>query len=242
MKKTAIVTGASRGIGRAAAIALSKNFNVVVNCIKNVELANKTAEEIIKTGGNAIVFCADVSNFDKAHALCGFALEKYGSIDVLVNNAGIAQQKVFCDITEDEFKNMMQTNAGSVFNMCKAAVGEMIRKKSGKIINVSSVWGICGASCEVHYSASKAAVIGLTKALAKELAPSQINVNCVAPGVVDTDMCSFDEETRKLVTEDIPMGKMASPEKIADVIAYLASDKADYITGEVVNVSGGFVV
>ena len=242
MKKTAVVTGASRGIGRAAAIALAKDFNVVVNCRKNIDLAEKTAEEIIKNGGNALVYRADVSVFDEAHALCKFAVKNFGGIDVLVNNAGIAQQKVFCDITEDEFKNMMQTNVGSVFNMCKAAVGEMIRKKSGKIINVSSVWGICGASCEVHYSASKAAVIGLTKALAKELAPSQINVNCVAPGVVDTDMCSFDEETRKLVTEDIPMGKMASPEKIADVIAYLASDKADYITGEVVNVSGGFVV
>ena len=159
-----------------------------------------------------------------------------------MNNAGIAQQKVFCDITEDEFKIMMQTNVGSVFNMCKAVMSEMIGKKSGKIINISSVWGICGASCEVHYSASKAAVIGFTKALAQELASSGINVNCVAPGVVDTDMCKFDDETKKLVTEDIPLGKIASPEKIADTIAFLASDKADYITGEVINVSGGFVV
>ncbi len=242
MKKTAVVTGASRGIGRAAAIALAKDFNVVVNCRKNIDLARKTAEEIIKNGGSALVYRADVSVFDEAHALCEFAVKNFGGIDVLVNNAGIAQQKVFCDITEDEFKNMMQTNVGSVFNMCKAVMGEMIGKKSGKIINISSVWGICGASCEVHYSASKAAVIGFTKALAQELAPSGINVNCVAPGVVDTDMCKFDSETKKLVTEDIPLGKIASPEKIADTIAFLASDKADYITGEVVNVSGGFVV
>lgn len=242
MKKTAVVTGASRGIGRAAAIALAEDFNVVVNCIKNIDLARKTAEEIIKNGGSALVYRADVSVFYEAHALCEFAVKNFGGIDVLVNNAGIAQQKVFCDITEDEFKNMMQTNVGSVFNMCKAVMGEMIGKKSGKIINISSVWGICGASCEVHYSASKAAVIGFTKALAQELAPSGINVNCVAPGVVDTDMCKFDSETKKLVTEDIPLGKIASPEKIADTIAFLASDKADYITGEVVNVSGGFVV
>lgn len=242
MKKTAVVTGASRGIGRAAAIALAKDFNVVVNCRKNIDLAEKTAEEIIKNGGNALVYRADVSLFDEAHALCGFAVKNFGGIDVLVNNAGIAQQKVFCDITEDEFKIMMQTNVGSVFNMCKAVMSEMIGKKSGKIINISSVWGICGASCEVHYSASKSAVIGFTKALAQELAPSGINVNCVAPGVVDTDMCKFDDETKKLVTDDIPLGKIASPEKIADTIAFLASDKADYITGEVINVSGGFVV
>lgn len=242
MKKTAVVTGASRGIGRAAAIALAKDFNVVVNCRKNIDLAEKTAEEIIKNGGNALVYRADVSVFDEAHALCKFAVKNFGGIDVLVNNAGIAQQKVFCDITEDEFKIMMQTNVGSVFNMCKAVMSEMIGKKSGKIINISSVWGICGASCEVHYSASKAAVIGFTKALAQELAPSGINVNCVAPGVVDTDMCKFDDETKRLVTEDIPLGKIASPEKIADTIAFLASDKADYITGEVINVSGGFVV
>lgn len=242
MKKTAVVTGASRGIGRAAAIALAKDFNVVVNCRKNIDLARKTAEEIIKNGGSALVYRADVSVFDEAHTLCEFAVKNFGGIDVLVNNAGIAQQKVFCDITEDEFKIMMQTNVGSVFNMCKAVMSEMIGKKSGKIINISSVWGICGASCEVHYSASKAAVIGFTKALAQELAPSGINVNCVAPGVVDTDMCKFDDETKKLVTEDIPLGKIASPEKIADTIAFLASDKADYITGEVINVSGGFVV
>ena len=242
MKKTAVVTGASRGIGKAAAIALAKDFNVVVNCVKNVDLAQKTAEEIIKNGGNALVFKADVSNFNEAGALCEFAVKNFGGIDVLVNNAGIAQQKVFCDITEDEFKNMMQTNVCSVFNMCKSVMSEMIGKKSGKIINISSVWGICGASCEVHYSASKAAVIGFTKALARELAPSGITVNCVAPGVVDTDMCSFDDETKKLVTEDIPLGKIAQPERIADTIAFLASSKADYITGEVINVSGGFVV
>lgn len=242
MKKTAIVTGASRGIGRAAAIALSKEFNVVVNCIENVSLAQGTADEILKNGGNALVFKADVSDFDSAHKLCDFAIKNFGGVDVLVNNAAISQQKVFCDITEDEFKNMMQINVGSVFNMCKAVMSEMLRKKSGKIINISSVWGITGASCEVHYSASKAAVIGFTKALAKELAPSGISVNCVAPGVVNTDMCSFDDETMRLVTEDIPMGKIAEPEKIADVIAFLASGSADYITGEVINVSGGFVV
>ncbi len=242
MKKTAIVTGASRGIGKAIAYALSKNFNIVVNYNKNKEKADEVCKTIMQNGGNALSFRADVSKSDEARALCDFAVEKFGAIDVVVNNAGIAQQKVFCDITDEDFENIMRTNVGSVFNVSKAAMPELIRKKQGKIINISSVWGICGASCEVHYSTSKAAVIGFTKALAKELAPSNITVNCVAPGVVDTDMCVFDDETKKEIEQEILMGKIASPYEIANTVEYLASDKANYITGQVINVSGGFLI
>lgn len=242
MKKVAIVTGASRGIGKAIALELSKDFDVVINYNKSEDKANEVCEKILKNGKNAVIFKADVSKTDEAKALCEFAIKKFGTIDVVVNNAGIAEQKVFCDITEDDFQNMMQTNVGSVFNMSKAVMNEFLRKKAGKIINISSVWGICGASCEVHYSTSKAAIIGFTKALAKELAPSNITVNCIAPGVVDTDMCNFDSETKDMIKEEIPMGKIASPEEIAKVAKFLASDDASYITGEIVNVSGGFLI
>ena len=159
-----------------------------------------------------------------------------------MNNAGIAQQKVFCDITEDEFKIMMQTNVGSVFNMCKAVMSEMIGKKSGKIINISSVWGICGASCEVHYSAAKSALIGLTKALARELAPSNIQVNCIAPGVIDTKMnASLGEETLELLKEESPMGRFGTPEEVAHIMLFLAGDGSDFITGQTIGIDGAFI-
>ncbi|MBE7037850.1 MAG: glucose 1-dehydrogenase [Ruminococcaceae bacterium] len=242
MKKTVIVTGASRGIGRAIALKLASDFNVVINYNKSEDKANEVLNEILKNGGDAATFKADVSDFNQAKALCDFAIKKFGTVDVVVNNAGIAEQKVFCDITEDDFENMMRTNVGSVFNMSKAVMSEFLRKKEGKIINISSVWGICGASCEVHYSTSKSAIIGFTKALAKELAPSNIFVNCIAPGVVDTDMCTFDDETKNMLKEEIPVGKIASPFEIANTVKFLASDEASYITGEVINVSGGFVI
>lgn len=242
MRKTAIVTGASRGIGKAIAYALSKDFNIVVNYNKNKQKADEVCKTIIENGGNAVSFKADVSKSAEANALCDFAIENFGTVDVVVNNAGIAQQKFFCDITDQDFENMMRTNVGSVFNMSKAIMPEFIRKKEGRIINISSVWGICGASCEVHYSASKSAVIGFTKALAKEVAPSNITVNCVAPGVVNTDMCAFDDETKKELEQEILMGKIASPYEIANTVAFLAGDKASYITGQVINVSGGFLI
>lgn len=242
MKKVAIVTGASRGIGKAIALELSDEFNVIINYNKSEDKAKEVCNEILNNGKNAQIFKADVSKMDEALALCDFAIKKFGTVDVVVNNAGIAEQKVFCDITEDDFENMLRTNVGSVFNMSKAIMSEFLRKKDGKIINISSVWGICGASCEVHYSTSKAAIIGFTKALAKELALSDITVNCIAPGVVDTDMCNFDNETKDMLKEEIPMGRIASPKEIAKVVKFLASDDASYITGEVINVSGGFLI
>ena len=172
-----------------------------------------------------------------------FCIEKYGFIDVLVNNAGIAQQKLFTDISTDECNKMIATNLNSVYFTCKYVVPYMIREKQGKIINVSSMWGVTGGSCEVPYSASKAGIIGFTKALAKELGPSNINVNAVAPGAVATDMCSgFDTQTLDLIKEETPVGRLGTPDDIAEAILFLAGRSSDYITGQVIGVNGGMVI
>lgn len=244
MKKTVFITGASRGIGRAAALCFAKNdYNVAICYNKNEAAANEVLAEITAFGGSAAVFKADVSDTAEICIAIENAKKKFGSIDVLINNAGIAQQKVFSDITEDDWNNMFDVNVKGMFNTCKCVLDGMIDKKQGKIINISSIWGIAGASCEVHYSAAKAAVIGFTKALAKELAPSGICVNCVAPGVIKTDMLSgFDEDTLAALSEETPLGRLGTPEDIAETLLFLASDKADFITGQVISPNGGFVI
>ena len=169
--------------------------------------------------------------------------EDFGRIDLLVCNAGIAQQKLFTDITDSDWNHMLGTNLTGVFNMCRAVIPEMVRKKEGKIINVSSMWGQTGASCEVHYSAAKAGVIGLTKALAKELAPSGITVNAVAPGVISTDMLSgFSQAELEQLRQEIPLGRLGTPQDVADAVAFLSSEGASYITGQVLAVNGGIVI
>lgn len=242
MRKTAIVTGASRGIGRECAIKLSESFNVVINYNKSIDNAKEVCDKIRKNGGECDIFCADVSNFDECKRLTDFTYEKYGGIYALVNNAGIAEQKVFCDINLSDWRKVMSVNLDGAYNMIQCVLPYMINQKKGKIVNISSVWGLCGASCEVHYSASKAGIIGLTKALAKELGLSKINVNAVAPGVIKTDMCSFDDETNDLIKSEIPLGKFGSPKDVAAAVDFLCSEKSDYITGEVINVSGGYVI
>ena len=168
--------------------------------------------------------------------------QRFGRIDVLVNNAGIAQIKLFTDTDENDWNRIMGVNAGGIYNMCRAIVPQMISRKNGRIINMSSMWGISGASCEVIYSASKAAVIGFTKALAKELGPSGITVNCIAPGVIDTEMnAELDDETRKELTDEIPLERFGSPEDVAGAVLFLASDQASYITGQVLGVDGGIL-
>lgn len=244
MKKTVFITGASRGIGRAAALCFAKNdYNVAICYNKNETAANEVLAEITSFGGSAAIFKADVSSMSEICMATQNARKAFGSIDVLINNAGIAQQKVFSDITESDWDNMFDVNVKGMFNTCKCTLDDMIDKKAGKIINISSIWGISGASCEVHYSAAKAAVIGFTKALAKELAPSGICVNCVAPGVIKTDMLSsFDESTLSSLAEETPLGRLGTPEDIANVLLFLASDKADFITGQVISPNGGFVI
>ena len=186
---------------------------------------------------------ANVANRLEAELLIKETLYKFGRIDVLVNNAGVSQQKLFTDITDEDWQEMISTNLTGVFNTCREGAKYMISQKSGSIVNISSMWGQVGASCEVHYSASKAGVIGLTKALAKELAPSNIRVNCVCPGVVMTDMMKdFSDEDISCLTEETPLMRLGSPKNIADAVAFLCSDRADFITGQVLGVNGGFVI
>ena len=238
--KTVLITGASRGIGREAARKFHHNgYNVIINYNKN----EKAALELQSMLPNSIAIKADVSVESEVKAMIDTAIEKFGFIDVVVNNAGIAQQKLFTDITTDEWNTMMGINLNSLYYVCKYAVPYMVRQKQGKIINISSMWGISGASCEVHYSTAKAAVIGFTKALAKELGPSGIQVNAVAPGTTMTDMCSgFDEETIELIKDETPLGRVGTAEDVANSIYFLASDQADFITGQIISPNGGMVI
>ena len=180
---------------------------------------------------------------EEAKALIDFAVQQYGHLDILVNNAGISQIKLFTDITPEEWRQMFAANVDGIYHCCRAAVPYLVQQHSGTIINVSSIWGLCGASCEVHYSASKAAVIGFTQALAKELAPSGITVNCVAPGAIDTEMnAHLTAEERRMLEEEIPLGRMGSPEEVAAAIAFLAGEDARYFTGQVLSPNGGIVI
>ena len=241
--KNVIITGAAGGIGRAAALAFAKNgFGVLINYRTAKDAAEKLCEEINSQGGRAVRFKADVSVRGDVDEMTDFARRELGAIGVLVNNAGIAQQKMFCDITEQDFDRMMGVTVKGAFNCTQAALPDMVHDKSGKIINVSSMWGQTGGSCEVHYSAAKSALIGLTKALARELAPSNIQVNCIAPGVIDTDMnASLGSETLELLKEESPMGRFGTPEEVAQLMLFLAGDGSDFITGQTIGIDGAFI-
>lgn len=244
MSGTVIVTGASRGIGKACALAFGKNgADVIVNYTRSKEKAEELCEDISKLGGRALPFCADVADRKAVDEMIAFAHSNFGSITTLVNNAGIAEQIMFCDITEEKWDRMFAVDVKGVYNCIQAALPDMIHNKSGRIINISSMWGITGASCEVHYSAAKAAVIGMTKALAKELGPSGITVNAIAPGVISTEMNgNISEEIMSELKEETPVGRIGTPEDIAETALFLASPKASFITGEVISVNGGFVI
>lgn len=244
MSGTVIVTGASRGIGKACALAFGKSgADVIVNYTRSKKKAEEVCEEISKLGGRALPFCADVADRKAVDEMIAFAHSNFGSISTLVNNAGIAEQIMFCDITEEKWDRMFAVDVKGVYNCIQAALPDMIHNKSGRIINISSMWGITGASCEVHYSAAKAAVIGMTKALAKELGPSGISVNAIAPGVISTEMNgNISEEIMSELKEETPIGRIGSPEDIAETALFLASPQASFITGEVISVNGGFVI
>ena len=233
MKKTAVVTGASRGIGAACARALAKEgYFVVVNYLNSEKEAVALAEEI---GGEA--YRADVSSREETDRL--FA--RYNA-DVLVANAGISVSGLVQDISADDYHRLFAVNTEGVFNACRAAAPYMINKKAGSIITVSSVWGISGAACEAAYSASKAAVVGLTRALAKELGPSGIRVNCIAPGVIDTDMnACYSAEDMAALAAETPLGRIGAAEDVGNLAAFLASEKSAFITGQIIAVDGGFI-
>lgn len=242
-KKTALVTGGAKGIGAAVCRALAKDgYNIALNfntsekealSLKN-ELSAVTSVEIFK---------ADVSDSEQVKKMFSEIENIFGGADVLVNNAGIAQQALFTDITDEMWQKMIGTNLTGAFNCCRSALPYMIRQKCGSIINIASMWGEVGASMEVHYSAAKAGLIGLTKALAKEVGLSGITVNAVSPGVVLTDMMAqFSDEDKKVLADETPMGVLGTPEDIAATVSFLASEKARFITGQVVSVNGGFVI
>lgn len=238
--KTVIVTGGSRGIGRAIVEKFaSENYNVILNYNKS-EFA---ALDIAKKYSNVEVFKADVSNTKDVEAMINFAETKFGQIDVLINNAGISSTGLLQDLSLDEWNKLFEVNVTGTFLVTREVLPKMISKKSGKIINISSVWGMVGASMEVAYSASKAAIIGFTKALAKEVGPSNITVNAIAPGIVMTDMVSnLSVDEFEQIRQEIPLGKIGSTEDIANTAFYLASDCADYMTGQVISPNGGWIM
>ena len=240
MKKTIIVTGASRGIGAAIVKMLAKeDYNIVLNYNKSEEIAKKMQEEFTKQGKNVEIFKANVSKREEVKKLIEFTINKFKKIDVLINNAGISQTRLFTDITDEDWNNMLNVNLNSVFYMTQEVLPYMIHEKEGCIINISSIWGITGAACETHYSVAKAGVDAMTKSLAKELGPSNIRVNSIAPGIIDTDMNKYllDEELAN-IEEEIPLGKIGSPETIAKCVKWLIED--DYTTGQIIGINGGW--
>lgn len=244
MNKTVLVTGSSRGIGRETALLFAQNgYNVVINYNNSKADADTLLDKIKSLGGSAIAIKCDVANESEVAEMFSQIKAVFSGVDVLVNNAGIAGQKLFTDITSDEWDRMFAVNVKGIFNCTKASLPYMINKKDGRIINISSMWGVTGASCEVHYSASKAAVIGLTKALALEVGPSNITVNCIAPGLIDTEMNGkLDDATIKELVEATPLQRIGTPKDIAEAVLFLASSSASFITGQVLNASGGYVV
>lgn len=241
--KTVLITGSSRGIGRETARLFAREgWRVAIHYHRNEDAARALMKELERLV-DCDCFQADVASPVQARHLAEAAAERFGGIDALVNNAGIAQQKLFTEITDQDWHEMFSVNTDGVFYMCRAVLPQMIARHAGAIVNVSSVWGVTGASCEVHYSASKAAVIGMTKALAKEVGPSGIRVNCVTPGVIATDMnAGFDTETLSVLKQETPLGRLGAPEEVAGLICYLCSDRASFLTGQVIGADGGFAV
>lgn len=240
--KTALITGSSCGIGRSCALKFAREgYFTVINYLTSEKEALSLKSEIEAFSGNCLCIKADVSDeaqvlemFDKIDA-------KTGGVDILVNNAGISSIGMLCDTEVLEYNRIFDTNMKSVYLCTKLAQKNMVAKKWGRIINISSVWGVCGASCESVYSASKAAVIGFTKAMAKELAPSKICVNAIAPGVIDTKMnASFSEDEKAALALEIPCGRFGLPDEVADLAYFLSSDNAAYITGQTIGIDGGF--
>ncbi len=244
MSKTVLITGGSRGIGKACVLEFcEKGYNVLIGYNSSETKAKELKDSLLSKGYNVRIFKCDISKKEEANAIVDYCVKEFNGIDVLVNNAGISQEKLFIDITEEDIDNMINTNLKSVFYTTQRALKYMLSEKKGKIINISSMWGLVGASCEVHYSAAKAGVIGMTKALAKEVGPSNIQVNAVAPGVIQTDMLnSFTQEDLNVLKEETPLMRLGTPKDIAKVVGFLASSDADFITGQVISSNGGFVI
>lgn len=240
--KTAIITGGARGIGKAIVEKLaSDGYNIILNYLHSQEQAKEIKKQLGSRGCNIEIYGADVSRREEAKKLVKFAKDTYGTVDILINNAGIDQWKLFCDITDEDWNYVISNNLTSVFYMTQEALKYMIPNKSGCIINISSIWGMTGASCEVAYSVSKAGMDGLTKSLAKELAPSNIRVNSVAPGIINTEMNKgLSKEEIEEIKSQIPLGKIGKPEDIAKCVSWLIED--EYTTGQIISPNGGWVI
>ncbi len=242
--KTVLVTGASGGIGAAtASLFAHKGYKVILHYRHSAAAARMLKESLQEAGCDVQTYAADIGDSQQVREMVRNIEAHYGGIDILINNAGISSQKLFTDISFDEWNEMIRVNLTGTFNCCQSAVRGMIRRKSGCIVNVSSIWGITGASCEVHYSATKAGIIGLTKALAKEVGPSNIRVNCVAPGFISTSMnnhLSIDDI--QSFTEETAIGRIGTPEEVAQTIYFLSTDASSYITGQVITPDGGYCI
>lgn len=244
MQLVVLITGASRGIGRAAAIKFAKEgWQVAIHYHRSQAQAEDLKNELRQQGCNALTFCADAAKGEELRRMVQEVEASMGPIQGLVNNAGIAQQKLFTDVTEEEWDRMFDVTIKSCFHTCQAVLPGMIRRQSGSIVNLSSIWGISGASCEVPYSAAKAAVIGFTKALAQEVGPSHIRVNCVAPGVVNTQMNeNLTQEDLDVLREETPLQMIGEPDDIAQAIYFLISEQSRFTTGQTLSPNGGFVI
>ena len=240
--KTVLITGAAKGIGKKIAENLAiDGYQVVINYNQSEESAQKMQSKLQEKGCEIAIYKADISKQEEVIKLVDFTIKKYKNIDVLINNAGIDSMELFTDITAEEWKRIMDTNLNSVFYMTQEVVKHMLKRKEGSIINISSIWGIVGASCEVAYSVSKAGIDAMTKSLAKELGPSNIRINSIAPGIIDTDMNkNLTKEEKEEIVKEIPLGRIGRPEDICPCIRWLIEDK--YTTGQIISPNGGWVV
>ena len=244
MEKIALVTGSSRGIGRAIARELAREgWKVCINYRVRRDCAESLLEEISAFGGEAMIYGADVSRRQEINAMVAAVKEKWGEVSLLVNNAGVAGQALFQDVTDELWHRYFSVNVDGAFHAIQAVLPPMLREHAGCIINVSSMWGLRGASCEVTYSCTKAALIAMSRSLALELAPTNIRVNCIAPGVIKTDMLdALPAEVLPQLAEETPLRRLGTPEDIAHLAVFLASDKSSFITGQVITADGGFIV
>lgn len=244
MEKIALVTGSSRGIGRAIARELAREgWKVCINYRVRKDCAESLLEEISAFGGEAMIYGADVSRREEVNAMVAAVKEKWGAVSLLVNNAGVAGQALFQDVTDELWHRYFSVNVDGAFHAIQAVLPPMLREHAGCIINVSSMWGLRGASCEVTYSCTKAALIAMSRSLALELAPTNIRVNCIAPGVIKTDMLdALPAEVLPQLAEETPLRRLGTPEDIAHLAVFLASDKSSFITGQVITADGGFIV